>query len=209
MTEQDRLRYAADISFVGSLYTEKSPLDQLHSLSEYSRGYIDALCQSQSLLYGCCFLEEALNEQVIHDIRKADPRFYTPQDTVCDTDSYVAAHQYIGMHLATLERRKVLERLGEDHKVSLYTRSCCEGLPHIRNCGGAKTLNEMPEYFEIGTDLETWSDLDELVHKADYYLTHEEERRQIARNGYEKVRKLHTYEARITAMLRILANNAE
>lgn len=253
VTEQDRLRYAADISFVGSLYTEKSPLDQLHSLSEYSRGYIDALCQSQSLLYGCCFLEEALNEQVIHDIRKADPGFYTPQDTVCDTDSYVAAHQYIGMHLATLERRKVLERLGEDHKVSLYTRSCCEGLPHIRNCGGAKTLNEMPrifhlskinlnitirsiqtglsqriwdvlgcggflltnyqselpEYFEIGTDLETWSDLDELVHKADYYLTHEEERRQIARNGYEKVRKLHTYEARITAMLRILTNNAE
>lgn len=128
------------------------------------------------------------------------------------------------MHLAALERRKVLERLSEMPRIfhlskinlNITIRPIQTGLSlrvwDVLGCGGFLLTNyqsELPEYFEIGTDLETWSDLDELVQKTDYYLTHEEERRQIARNGYEKVRKLHTYKARITAMLRLLTNNPE
>lgn len=251
ITKQDKARYSTDISFVGSLYSEKSPLHTLHGLSDYTQGYLDALYESQSLLYGCCFLEQAMTERVVADIRAADASFYTSGNTVCDTDAYVAAHQYAGMQLAALERERILNRLSASHQVSLYTRSDSSHLPKVHNCGGVETLTEMPrvfhlskinlnitirpiqtglslriwdvlgcggflltnyqseipEYFEIGTDLETWSDMDELVQKVDYYLTHEEERAAIARNGYEKVKKLHTYEARITSMLRILSEH--
>ena len=36
--------------------------------------------------------------------------------------------------------------------------------------------------------------------KIDYYLTHDDERRQIAENGYRKVKTLHSYDERIAAM---------
>lgn len=248
LTAADIAAYSADISLVGSLYSEKSPLAQLPALSAYAQGYIDALCEAQSQLYGCCFLEEALTPQIIDAVKAADPDFYAPQNTVCNTDAYVAAHQYIGMQLAFLERIRALELLSARHSVSLYTRSDSSMLPCVKNCGQAKTLTEMPkifhlskinlnitirpiqtglslriwdvlgcggflltnyqaelpEYFEIGTDLETYSDLKELCDKAEYYLHHEEERKAIAQNGYNKVKNLHTYEARLTSMLRIL-----
>lgn len=46
---------------------------------------------------------------------------------------------------------------------------------------------ELTDYFTIGVDLETYSSMDELVDKCTYYLAHDEERKQIAKNGYEKV----------------------
>ena len=38
----------------------------------------------------------------------------------------------------------------------------------------------------------------------EYYLTHEEERQIVARNGYEKVKKYHTYRNRFDTMLKIM-----
>lgn len=82
------------------------------------------------------------------------------------------------------------------------------GLPlrifDILGCGGFLMTNyqsELPEYFEIGVDLEAYSSMEELTDKCSYYLTHEDERRQIAKNGYEKVCSLHTYPHRIREMI--------
>ena len=77
----------------------------------------------------------------------------------------------------------------------------------VLGCGGFLLTNyqsEIPEYFEIGRDLETYDSMEELEQKAAYYLTHEEERLEIALHGYEKVSMLHTYEIRIAEMIRIL-----
>ena len=60
---------------------------------------------------------------------------------------------------------------------------------------------ELPEYFDIGVDLEAYSSMEELVDKCAYYLEHEDERRQIARNGYEKVCANHTYIHRLREMI--------
>ena len=45
---------------------------------------------------------------------------------------------------------------------------------------------------------------EDLLEKVEYYLTHEEERAQIARNGYEKVKKYHTYKNRVETMLQTM-----
>ena len=62
---------------------------------------------------------------------------------------------------------------------------------------------EILEHFEIGVDLEAYTGLDELMEKCAYYLTHEAERKQIAQNGYRKVKEKHTYQKRLLQMLRI------
>lgn len=63
---------------------------------------------------------------------------------------------------------------------------------------------EIPYYFEEGKDLVCFDGVDDLREKAGYYLEHEEERREIARNGYQKVKEKHNYIERIRTMLLLI-----
>lgn len=83
------------------------------------------------------------------------------------------------------------------------------GLPlrifDIMGCGGFCMTNyqaEIPNLFEIGVDLESYGSMEELIDKCSYYLIHEEERRQIALNGYRKVKEYHGYLNRMVEMVK-------
>lgn len=265
MTDEDFAGYGGDISFVGSLYTEKCRYDRLlHAqpqpdgtaaaassctgLSQHTRGFVDGLIEAQLKVYGCNFIADALTDRVIREITEADPDFYRGGDTYTDTGRYLTAHQYIGIKLAAVERERTLNRLAEHFQVNLYTRSDTSALPKVHCKGPALTLTQMPKifhasrinlnitmrpietglsqriwdvlgcggflltnwqaeipaYFEIGRELETYESMEELEHKVRYYLSHENERIEIALNGYEKVAALHTYEIRVAEMIRVL-----
>lgn len=250
MTEADFEAYGGDVSFVGSLYTEKCKYDRL-ALSDRTRGFVDGLIEAQLKVFGCNFIPESLTDEVIREITEADPAFYKSDDVFTDMSRYLVSHQYIGMKLAAVERERTLRFLSERFHVNLYTRSDTAALPKADCRGGVSTLTEMPkvfhaskinlnitmrpietglslriwdilgcagflitnyqaeipDYFEIGRDLETYESTAELEEKVHYYLTHEEERVEIAINGYEKVKKYHTYEKRLAQMLKILTDN--
>ncbi len=85
------------------------------------------------------------------------------------------------------------------------------GLPlrcfDILGCGGFLMTNYQPEIeelFVVGEDLEIYSCHDELIDKCSYYLTHDDERSAIARNGYEKVKAAHTHMHRLQQMLKTI-----
>lgn len=87
-------------------------------------------------------------------------------------------------------------------------RNIRSGIPlrvwDVLGAGGFMLTNfqaEIPMYFENGKDLVFFESTDDLVRKADYYLEHEEQRCAIARNGYEKVKKYHSYETRLKQIL--------
>lgn len=63
---------------------------------------------------------------------------------------------------------------------------------------------EIPYYFEEGKDLVCFDGVDDLRDKVGYYLSHEEERLEIAQNGYRKVKDLHNYIERIRTMLEVI-----
>lgn len=66
----------------------------------------------------------------------------------------------------------------------------------IMGSGGFVLTNyqqEIEDYFEIGKEIETFHDIDELLEKTSYYLSHEKERLRIAMNGYQKVCKNFSY----------------
>lgn len=79
---------------------------------------------------------------------------------------------------------------------------------NIMSYGGFVMSNyqkDIENEFTIGKDLVVFHDLDELKNLTAYYLAHEEERLQIAENGYRQV-KLHcTYEKRLQEILSICA----
>lgn len=247
MTDEDYAAYGAEVSFVGSLYTEKCRYDRL-SLSDRTKGYVDGLMEAQLRVYGCNLIPESLTESVIREIVDADPDFYRSEDQRDGVERYLTAHQYIGMKLAAIERERTLKRLSEHFPVVLFTRSDASALPLVDCRGGVETLTEMPkvfqasrinlnmtmrpiesglsqrvwdvlacggflltnyqaeipDYFEIGKDLETYESMTELEEKIRYYLSHEEERMEIAIRGYEKVAAHHSYEIRLAQMIQIL-----
>ena len=72
-------------------------------------------------------------------------------------------------------------------------------------CGGFLITNyqqEIAETFEDGKELVIYNDIPDLIAKVNYYLTHEEERKAIARNGYEKVKRDCTFEKRMKEIIR-------
>lgn len=85
------------------------------------------------------------------------------------------------------------------------------GLPQrifdIMGSGGFVLTNyqaEIEDLFTIGHEIEVFHDLQELLEKCAYYLTHEKERLTIAMNGYMKVRDHYSYTQRIQQILDII-----
>lgn len=77
----------------------------------------------------------------------------------------------------------------------------------VLGAGGFLLTNyqaELPYYFKEGEDLVCFDGVEDLVEKAGYYLVHEEKRRQIAENGYRKVKEYHNYRERIRTMLELI-----
>lgn len=242
----DRARFSSDISFIGSLYSEKCLYNQI-TLPEKMRGYVDGLIEAQLLVYGYNFIEECVTPELIEAFCKVRPELINfPDSMKVDTKAVIAQH-IISVKVAEQERLRYLKALSEHFNVDLYTGSDTYSMPLIHNRGFAKTNTEMPiifhqskinlnltaksirsglslrifdvlgcegflitnyqaelpKHFNIGEDLEAYTSLDDLMGKCEYYLSHDKERREIAHNGFEKVKKYHTYDIRLTQMLEI------
>lgn len=242
----DRTRFSSDISFIGSLYSEKCLYNQI-TLPEKMRGYVDGLIEAQLLVYGYNFIEECVTPELIEAFCKVRPELINfPDSMKVDTKAVIAQH-IISVKVAEQERLRYLKALSEHFNVDLYTGSDTYSMPLIHNRGFAKTNTEMPiifhqskinlnltaksirsglslrifdvlgcegflitnyqaelpEHFNIGEDLEAYTSLDDLMGKCEYYLSHDKDRQEIAHNGFEKVKKYHTYDIRLTQMLEI------
>lgn len=92
--------------------------------------------------------------------------------------------------------------------LNITLRSIHSGIPlramDIMGCGGFLITNyqeDFLEFFEPDRDFVYYGDNEDLLRKVEYYMTHEDERKAIARNGYEKVAAFHTYRHRVWAIL--------
>ena len=73
----------------------------------------------------------------------------------------------------------------------------------ILGAGGFLLTNEqeeLSEHFRIGTDLETFHSLEELLEKTGFYLNHPDTAAQIARNGHEAVKNQFSFEKQLRKM---------
>lgn len=245
--DSDSLPFLYDVSFVGSLYTEKSLYPTL-TLSDFDRGFGDGLIQAQTKFPGLSLIEDTLTAETASHIKAACGRFPSLLDAFCNTDSYVSANYVLGMEIASMQRIHTLNLLATKFPVDLFTRSDSSALRQVRchdgvtthtemplifrqskinlnitipsiqtglsqriwdilGCGGFLLSNyqmELPEYFEIGTDLDCYETPAELTEKVSYYLSHEDIRLQITQNGYEKVKEKHSVKRRVLEMINII-----
>lgn len=140
-------KFKADISFIGSLYSEKNPYDKLTGTSAYTSGYLDGLLNAQLGIYGYYFVEEMLPQGIIDDFKAHMPNYFEyPMDHFL-TDKIIISQLYIGNKITAMEREQLMRRLSECFSVDLYTGSNTDMLPLVHNKGFAKTLEEMPIIF--------------------------------------------------------------
>lgn len=144
---EDRQRFTCDISFVGSLYTEKCPYDRLPSDNGYLNGYLTGIMEAQSKIYGYFFLPEALPSSIVEQFVAEFPDFYIPSDGFTRDDTMAMALLYLGPKITVMERERILTLLGEKYPLDLFTRSSASHLP-VRLRGGVSTLTEMPLIFQ-------------------------------------------------------------
>lgn len=147
-TLANRNRYSSDISFVGSLYTEKCPYNNLTAPSDYLSGYLEGIIEAQLQVYGYYFIDEILNDATIKEFKTCMPDFYTQHpDHTFLTDRITVSQFYIGNKITEVERIRTMQKLSDLFSIDLYTGSDTSAMPKIHNRGIARTLTEMPIIF--------------------------------------------------------------
>ncbi len=94
--------------------------------------------------------------------------------------------------------------------LNITCRSITSGMPlrvlDIMGCGGFLISNyqpELAEYFIPGEELVLYDSMADLEDKICYYLTHDDERIAIAKQGYEKVKEQFSYEKMLKRMFEL------
>lgn len=246
ITKEEKIKYSAEVSFVGSLYTEKCPYNSFKDDHTYLKGYLDGIIKAQQKIYGYNFLEECITDDILYEFKDKVP-FYCFTERMQKNDRAAMAHLYLGNKVTEQERLHLLNLVSEKFHLELYTMSDASKLPEADYKGAAETMYEMPkifhlskinlnltskpirtglplriwdilgaggfvltnyqseleQYFEIGQDIEVFSSEAELLQKIEYYLSHEEERCEIAVNGYRKAKELYSLRTRVEEILEI------
>lgn len=247
VSPQEHKMYDCDISFVGSLYSEKCKYNFIEKdLPDYIRGYVNGLINAQLNVYGYNFIEDSLTDEFAMEFKKYADWQKLGEDYTEDIKGIIA-DTYIGYKCTEQERIRTLTAISENYDIDLWTLSDTSMIPKIHNRGGADSntmmpqiikcskinLNmtnrpiktglplrifdlmgaggfvisnyqaEIPEHFIPDEDIVLYDNIPNLLDKIDYYLKHDDERCQIAKNGHAKVTEFHSYDVRLQEMFQI------
>lgn len=153
-----------DVSFVGSLYNEKDPFNEL-KIKQERKTYYENLMRTQIMnaSSGQDYLEGTITEENVEEIKNAASDFYSTALSVKNIDTYVAVNNYLSPHMTYIERVRTLNSIAERFGrgcLHLFTNSNAVELEDIIVHGGVDTLNEMPKVFrqsKINLNLSTRS----------------------------------------------------
>lgn len=243
VSEEEHRQFDSDVSFVGSLYSEKCMYNGIKDrLPEYLQGYFDGILNAQRTIYGYNFLREILSDDVVKVLEQC---ISINQGIGYEMDTRtLIGNLVLNPKCTEMERIHLLNAIAEQFSVTLYTNSDTSKLPKVNckgvvssldgmpkvfkcskinlnltakgiqsgaslriydvlGCGGFLLSNyqaELPEQFEVGKEIVLFESEKDLLEKIAYYLEHDEERKWIAQNGYEKVKKQYTYQKRLEEM---------
>lgn len=134
-----------DISFVGSLYTERwNFFDQMTGLPDYARGYLDAVLAAQGKIQGYNFIQEVLSP-VMEDLQKAFPM--SRNEDGIESMEWFYAQYLVNRKLTSLERRELLSSIAQIYSLDLFTHDPDFAMPGIRNHGSIDYEAGMPQVF--------------------------------------------------------------
>jgi hypothetical protein len=219
-----------DVTFVGQRYADRAEL--LHHL--YTNGVavrawgagwqVSKRLDVAQLKAGLALVEDErwdgvtrMARQCVRSLYKRAPRTEsTAGDAAGAGDVAIATAAFGGPRLLQHD----LVRLFSQSRLSLGfatagdSHRAARRLTHLRlrefeaPMSGALYLTEdqpeLAEYFTPGREVLTYVDRDDLLDKARYYLTHQEQAERVRRAGLERARREHTWQHRFTELFATL-----
>ncbi len=148
-TEEIVNRYSSEISFVGSLYSEKKHrmYERLDNADPYIKGYLEGIIKAQKLVYGDNFIEKTLTKEIINEMAKL-----YPMDTKhggSESPAWLYSEFILSRQVTAEERAEILSSLSETHKVKLYTYDDTWAAGKVINCGPVDYYNDAPYVFRF------------------------------------------------------------
>ncbi|MCM1242763.1 MAG: glycosyltransferase, partial [Roseburia sp.] len=132
--------------FIGSLYTEKHNFfERMKTLSDYTKGYLDAIMTAQMKVQGDNFIQESLSP-IMNDLYKALPMDPNPDGV--ESREYLYAQYVINRKITGLERMELLTAITEKHTLDLFTHDKSFSMPGLRNHGPVDYYDRMPLIFK-------------------------------------------------------------
>ncbi len=173
-----------DVGFVGSGYWNRI---------RFFEPIIDRMMKYNAHLSGLWW--DRLSGYHYYQSRIDLGKWMSPQETA---DTYNTTKIVINMH-----------RSPEDESVNTNATRITASSPNPRTfeimlCGTLQLTDirsDLGRFYTPGVEIETYSSPDEMMTKIDYYLKHEEERRNIALRGLERTLREHTYANRLNQLL--------
>ena len=143
-TKRESELYSADVSFVGKLY--ESMFDSYRDLmNDYCKGYVDALVNAQSKVYGYYFVDEMLTGSLVDEINN---HFIELEPTTSFSLSKEALSYAIASRITRNERLILLNLLAKRMKVNIYSWEKHDLLQNVNYMGSADYYDQMPKIFK-------------------------------------------------------------
>lgn len=144
ISEEDKLLYSSDISFVGQLYDNLLP--QLMSVqSNYDIGYIDGILNTQINVYGYNFIEGMITDDLL--VRMNQPLL--KHSIIAEPLTRRSLAHSIATQITRTERLALLNLLGQFHNVDYYSTEQPASLSHLSYKGTACYFIDMPKIFRL------------------------------------------------------------
>ncbi|MDD2943324.1 MAG: glycosyltransferase [bacterium] len=173
VTEEERLRWGSDVSFVGAGYNNRQHM-------------FATLTKFDFKIWGTEWAVAPPFDRFVQEFG----RRISPEDYVKIFNS-----TKINLNLHSSSERDGVEPNGDFINPRTFELAACGAFQLVDR----RTL--LPALFDMENELATFSDRAELHHKIEYYLEYPEEREPYVSRARERVLAEHTYEHRMRAML--------
>ena len=143
ISEAERKKYAAEVSFVGNLY-ESLLYELMAPMDDYTKGYLNALMDIQRQIYGHYILDEAISEELIQNINSQ----YLKQNPKTKLRLSKQALTFaMASEITRKDRLILLNICGVRYDTKFYSRDESSLVKHVTKCGQVDYVEEMPKVF--------------------------------------------------------------
>ena len=178
LTAEEQRNYGSDISFVGAGYFNR--LESFQQLMNYDFKIWGNDWPKDSLVYA----------RVQQDARRVEPAEIAK----------IFSASKINLNLHSSPTHPGVDPFGDFVNPRTFEASACGAFQLVDE---RKYLGEL---FDLKSEVATFRTTSELQSRIDYFLTHSDERADIARRGRERVLREHTYEHRMNELIDVVQN---
>lgn len=145
LSSEQSSKYGSQVSFIGSLYEGQYPAITEIS-TDYAKGYMDAVINSQLQLYGAYILNDVIDKRFVEAMNKHFKELQP--DTKFQLDKAALVH-VLDQETSRRERLLLLNLLGSRFDTKLYSRQDYPVLRGVQCMGPVNYYSEMPYVFAV------------------------------------------------------------